>query len=385
MQQAYSPSRYRIGILGGGQLGKMLLEAASRWDLHIHVLDPDPACPASGLTRNLSVGSFRDYDEVLRFGEKMDYLTIEIEDVNTDALKVLEKKGVLIHPSPAAIERIRDKGLQKQFLSSHEIPTAGFRLFDDRNAIEAALASGEIHFPFVQKLRTGGYDGRGVQVIRSRAEMQKCMDGPSLLEDLIEVKKELAVICARNARGELSCYPAVEMVFDPHANLLEYLLAPARIEEDKLREAEVLARKCIKAFDISGLLAVELFLDEEDRLWVNEVAPRPHNSGHHTIESAWTSQFEQHLRAILNWPLGPAGLHHSAAMINLLGSEGAEGEAQVEGFEEALGMERVFVHLYGKKKTRPFRKMGHVTLIDDSGQRAVEKVKYIRNLLKIRS
>ncbi len=385
MQQGYSPSRYRIGILGGGQLGKMLLEAASRWDLDIHVLDPDPECPASRLTNNHRVGSFRDYEEVLRFGEKMDCLTIEIEDVSTEALKVLEKKGVLINPSPSAIERIRDKGLQKEFLRAHEIRTADFSLYEGRKAIEAALATGELRFPFVQKLRRGGYDGRGVQVIRSQADMQHCMEGPSLVEDLVELKKELAVICARNARGELSCYPAVEMVFDPRANLLEYLLAPARITEEKLREAEVLARKCIKAFDISGLLAVELFLDERDQLWVNEVAPRPHNSGHHSIESAWTSQFEQHLRAILNWPLGPATLHHSAAMINLLGSEGAQGEARYEGFEQILGMERVFVHLYGKKKTRPFRKMGHVTLIDDDEQRAIEKVKYIRNLLKVRS
>jgi len=385
MQQDFSPNRYRIGILGGGQLGKMLLEAASRWDLNIHVLDPDPGCPASGLTRKHQIGSFRDYDEVLRFGEKMDCLTIEIEDVNTDALRVLERQGVVINPSPAAIERIRDKGLQKQFLRSHDIPTADFRLFDSRNAIEAALAAGEIRFPFVQKLRTGGYDGRGVQLIRFPGDMHKCMEGPSLIEDLIEVKKELAVICARNAQGELSCYPAVEMVFDSRANLMEYLLAPARIDEEKLREAEVLARKCIKAFDISGLLAVELFLDDRDRLWVNEVAPRPHNSGHHTIESAWTSQFEQHLRAILNWPLGSANLHHSAAMINLLGSEGMEGEARYVGFEEILGMERIFVHLYGKKQTRPFRKMGHVTLIDDNEQRAIEKVKYIRKQLKVQS
>jgi len=221
--------------------------------------------------------------------------------------------------------------------------------------------------------------------MRDRGDLKNGFDEPSVIEDLVEVRKELSVICARNAAGEIRCYPAVEMVFDPRANLVDYLLAPARVSEEKLREAEVLARKCIKAFHISGLLAVELFLDENEHLWVNEVAPRPHNSGHHSIESAWTSQFEQHLRAIYNWPLGSAELHHPAAMVNLVGSEGYRGEAVYEGFDELLKMERVYVHLYGKKETRPFRKMGHIVLIEEERERAIEKIRYIQKQIKVRS
>lgn len=379
----FNPATFELGVLGGGQLGKMLIQAASRWHLNVHVLDPADDCPASLITQHHTTGSFRDYKPVMSFGRNLNRLTIEIEDVNTEALKELQGQGKIIHPDPAILEIIKDKGLQKQFYYEHKIPTADFSLFKNQGQLLSAIKSGAVRLPLVQKLRHGGYDGRGVQVIEQESDLGHLFDEPSLAEDLVDIDKEISVIAARNAGGEVVCYPAVEMVFNPRANLVEYLVAPVSISEELAREAEVLAKKTIRALGLAGLLAVEMFVDTNGKLWVNEVAPRPHNSGHHTIESCHTSQFEQHLRAIFNWPLGNTDLTCNAVMINLLGTEGHRGVAQYEAFDKVLDMQGVHVHLYGKIATRPFRKMGHITVLDDEREKAIEKAKYIQGILKV--
>lgn len=375
----------KIGILGGGQLGKMLALAAANWDFKIFCLDPTPEAPASAVCAGFTLGDFNNYDQVLAFGQDKDLLTIEIEHVNTDALRELERLGKTVHPSPRALEIIKDKGLQKEFYREHDIPTAYFELFDDEKALKKAIESGAWKLPLVQKTRTAGYDGKGVAILRTLADLEtKLLPGPCLAESLAPIETEIAIVAAKNAKGEVAVFPAVEMDFHPEANLVEFLLCPARIAPLVEVEAEALAERVIRALDVCGLLAVEMFWTRDGQLLVNEVAPRPHNSGHHTIDSAHTSQFEQHLRAICDLPLGSTeSITPVAIMLNLLGEPGQKGPVRYEGVEECLALEGVNIHLYGKALTSPFRKMGHVSITADTVAEAMKKANFVKGTLKV--
>lgn len=373
----------KIGILGGGQLGKMLCLAAADWDFKTYILDASPDYPAGQVSTGFTAGDFNNYDDVLAFGRDKDILTIEIEHVNTDALRELERLGKTVHPSPRALDIIKDKGLQKEFYRENEIPTARFEIFENEKQLKKAVESGSWKLPLVQKTRTAGYDGKGVAILRTAEDLeQKLLPGPCLAEELAPIQTEIAVVAARNAKDEVAVFPPVEMDFHPEANLVEFLLCPARISPLVAAEAEALAEKVIRTFDICGLLAVEMFLTKDGQLLVNEVAPRPHNSGHHTIDSAVTSQFQQHLRAICNLPLGSTVQQTPAVMLNLLGEPGHKGPVLYEGVEKCLALGGVHVHLYGKALTSPFRKMGHVTITATTAEEAIEKAKFVKEKLK---
>ncbi|PHN05842.1 5-(carboxyamino)imidazole ribonucleotide synthase [Flavilitoribacter nigricans] len=374
----------RIGVLGGGQLGKMLALAAGPAHLPIDLMDASEDFPAAPYAHRFVTGNFKDYDDVYNFGKTVDVLTIEIEHVNTEALHQLVKEGVTVHPSPRALDIIKDKGLQKQFYAEHGIPSSDFVLYPDADALKAAVASGERSLPFVQKSRTAGYDGRGVSVIKTAEDLEdKLLPGPCVAEDLVAIDKELAVIAARNEKGEVRTFPAVEMIFNPVANLVEFLSCPAKVSQVVEEQADQLARRVIEAYDLCGLLAVELFLTKTGEILVNEVAPRPHNSGHHTIESCYTSQYDQHLRAILNWPLGSTQAKTPAVMVNLLGAEGHTGPAYYQGLEDCLALPGVNIHLYGKVMTKPFRKMGHVTVLGDSVEAAMATARQVQDSISV--
>lgn len=376
-------NRKKLGILGGGQLGKMLSMAAGPWHYPIHMLDESVNFPAGPYSMGFTEGSFKDYDAVLVFGRQMDVVSIEIEHVNTEALEQLEKEGITVHPAPGALKIIKDKGLQKQFYTKHKIPTSSYQLFDSKMELLEEIKSGKLAFPFVQKSRTAGYDGKGVALIKDAESLNKLLPGPSLVEELVDIEKELSVVAARNERGELATFPLVEMEFNEEANLVEFLLCPARVADEVANEADQLARKVIEAFDICGLLAVELFWTKSGEILVNEVAPRPHNSGHHTIESCLTSQFQQHLRGVLNLPLGSTRATSPAVMLNLLGEPGHTGPAHYQGFADCLAIDGVYIHLYGKEITKPFRKMGHITILGDSAEAAIAKAMKVKGLLKV--
>ncbi len=374
----------RIGILGGGQLGKMLCQAAADWHLHVSVLDPTPQAPAAHLCHRFAVGDFRDYDTVWRFGQEVDLLTVEIEQVNVSALYALEQAGKTVHPAPRAIELIQDKGRQKAFFAEQGIPTAPFEIFDDEDALRQAIESGRRPLPLVQKTRTAGYDGRGVAILRTPKDVaEKMLSGPCLAEELVDIRAEIAVLAARSASDEVAVFPPVEMDFHPEANLVEMLLCPARLSPMETAEAEALAERVIRAFDLCGLLAVEMFLTKDGRLLVNEVAPRPHNSGHCTIEANVTSQFQQHLRAILDLPLGDTSLRTPAAMLNVLGAPDCRGPAHYLGVETCLSEPGVYVHLYGKQLTAPFRKMGHITVTAPTIIAVLEKAARLRQSVQV--
>ncbi|HPE98600.1 MAG TPA: 5-(carboxyamino)imidazole ribonucleotide synthase, partial [Chitinophagales bacterium] len=374
-----------LHILGGGQLGKMLIEAASDWNIRCHVLDPDPDCSCSRLAWQFTCGSFKDYDAVMAFCAEAHYITIEIEHVNTDALRDLKAQGKQVFPDPDMLDIIKDKGKQKSFYAEHGIPTSPFTLYDDADAIRQAVASGTRTLPFVQKSCTAGYDGKGVQVVRTKDDLDKLLPGASLAEELIPFEKELAVIVARSTNGDTKAFPAVEMEFHPTANLVEFLLSPAHINSELEQKAQQLAVRTIEAMNLYGVLAVEMFLTADGDILVNEVAPRPHNSGHHTIEANITSQYQQLLRSIFGFPLGSTALTTTSMMVNLLGEDGYTGEAIYEGLPECLAMEGVYVHLYGKKITKPFRKMGHVTIVDSDAAKAREKANFVKDNLKIKA
>jgi 5-(carboxyamino)imidazole ribonucleotide synthase len=376
---AFNP-HFTIGVLGGGQLGRMLIQAGINLDLNFHVLDPDAQAPCAGIAR-FTQGKLTDYETVMAFGKTCDIITIEIENVNTKALIDLEKAGKKVFPQPAVIELIQDKRVQKQFFADNQIPTAPFILVNNKEEV----GKHEDFLPAVNKLGKEGYDGRGVQVIKTKADLNKAFDAPGLLEKWIPFEKEIAVIVSRNALGEVAVYPAVEMVFHPEANLVEYLFSPAQIEKEIAQQAEAIARKVITNLNMIGLLAVEMFVTKEGKVLVNEVAPRPHNSGHQTIEGNVTSQYEQHLRAILNLPAGSTALLAPSAMVNLLGEEGFTGSARYEGLEEVLKAEGVYVHLYGKKTTKPFRKMGHVTIVDQDLNSLKKKANFVKQTLKVKA
>jgi 5-(carboxyamino)imidazole ribonucleotide synthase len=368
----------KLGVLGGGQLGRMLIQSAIDFNMSVAVLDPDAVAPCSFIA-DFTVGKLTDYETVLNFGKRFDIITIEIENVNTQALKELVKMGKQVFPQPEVIELIQDKRIQKKFFEEYRIPTAEFLLVDSKE--EVIKHKGFL--PAVNKLGKEGYDGRGVQLLRTEKDLDKAFDSPGLLEKLIDFEKEIAVIVARNENGDIVSYPAVEMVFHPEKNLVEYLFAPASLPGNVLQEADRIARKVIKSLNMIGLLAVEMFVTKEGKVLVNEVAPRPHNSGHQTIEANITSQYEQHLRAIHNLPLGACNTVLPSAMVNLLGEEGYEGVALYQGFEEIAKMPGVHVHLYGKRLTKPFRKMGHVTIVDINVERLKQTTQLVKQTLKV--
>lgn len=370
-----------LGVLGGGQLGRMLIQSAINYNQDIHILDPDPNAPCKDLCQKFTVGSLKDFDTVYAFGQDCDVITVEIESVNTEALMKLESEGKQVYPQPHILKLIKDKREQKQFYQQHAIPTAEFILTENKEEV----IHNKSFLPAVNKLGKEGYDGRGVQVLRSEADLDNAFDALGLLEKLIDFDKEIAVTVARNAAGELTVYPAVECAFHPTANLVEFLFAPADISEEVEEKAKEIAKDVILKLGMVGILAVEMFVTKEGEILVNEIAPRPHNSGHHTIEANFTSQFEQHLRSVMNWPLGSPDLRCPAAMINLLGEEGFTGPAIVEGQETALAEKGVYIHLYGKKLTKPFRKMGHVTVLDEDVTKLKAKAMKIKDLIKIKS
>ena len=373
----------KIGILGGGQLGKMLALDAGRLHLSIFALDSDKAFPAGRYVEGFTEGNFNNFDDVYAFGKDKDILTIEIEHVNTDALLQLESEGITVHPNPRSLNIIKDKGLQKEFYKKNGFSSSAFTLFEDSDAIRMAVFEGKLNLPFVQKLRTDGYDGRGVKVVQSEADLVDLLEGKCLVEDLVDIKKELGVVVARNDKGEKKAFSAVEMLFNEKANLVEFLHCPAQIEDNIAQKAEQIALELIEKFDICGLLAIEFFLTKDNDLLINEVAPRPHNSGHHTIDSCYTSQFEQHLRGILGLPLGSTKVKSPAVMLNLLGEAGHTGIAVYEDLDKCLEIEGVNIHLYGKTLTKPFRKMGHATILADTLEEAIEKAKKVQGILRI--
>lgn len=374
----YMFKQIKLGILGGGQLGRMMIQAAIELDIYVGVLDPDPNAPCSFLAHEFTEGDFRDYETVLGFGRKFDTVTIEIEQVNVEALKKLQEEGIKVYPEPEVLEIIKDKRIQKQFFASNDLPTAAFILCHGREDIEEKIS----HYPVVNKIGVGGYDGKGVQILHTDNDLEKSFSEPSLLEEVVDFEKELAVIVARNSSGDVVTFPVVEMCFHPEKNVVEYLYSPANITEEISEKARIVAIDVIKKLEMTGLLAVEMFLTHEGEILINEIAPRPHNSGHHTLKTSPTSQFEQTLRAILGLPLGDTHSTYFGAMINILGAEDANGLAVYSGMEEILAIPGVSPYLYGKQMVKPFRKMGHVSIIDTNFEKLVEKVNFVQNTIK---
>ena len=369
----------KVGILGGGQLGRMLLQAAANYDVTTFVLENDPACPAAHLCHYFTKGDITDYDAVYNFGKELDALTIEIESVNVDALEQLEKEGVKVYPTPAAIRIIKNKILQKQFYTQNEIPTSQYIITQTKSDLLQHIA----FLPAVHKLGEGGYDGKGVQVLNKESDLELGFNAPSLLEKKINIRKEIALIVGMNAKGETIIYPPAEMIFDPVYNLLDYQLSPAKLAEKQLWKAEAIARKVVNGLKSPGLFAIELFIDENEDVWVNEAAPRVHNSGHHSIEANYSSQYDMLWRILLDYPLGNPNAILPSAIVNLIGSEGHTGEVYYEGLDTVLKMDNVFVHLYGKTHTKPGRKMGHVTIMSNDYQDLTHKANKIKHTLKV--
>ena len=376
-------STFKLGILGGGQLGKMLLYDTRKFDIYTTVLDASEEAPCKLACNEFHLGNLMDYDAVYNFGKQVDVLTFEIENVNTKALEALEKEGVKVYPTSKTLRIIQNKATQKLFYRDHNIPTANFSRFAYASEILDAVHNGGLTFPFVWKSAQFGYDGNGVKIIRTEADLKDLPNVECIAEDMVPFKNELAVIVARNPEGEVATYPVVEMEFHPEANQVEYVICPARIDEQVAKKATEVALKVSKAFNHIGLLAVEMFQTQDDAILVNEVAPRPHNSGHHTIESSYTSQFEQHLRAILNLPLGKTDSQVGGIMVNLVGAEGHTGNVVYQHIEDIMKLPGVTPHIYGKKKTRPFRKMGHVTIVNKDLNTARHIAEQVKNTIKV--
>ena len=384
MDLRYFSSKHKLGILGGGQLGKMMLYNTRKFDINTSVLDPNNEAPSRLACNHFVQGDLMDFETVFNFGKKVDTLTIEIENVNVEALKALEKEGVKVYPDSNTLATIQNKAEQKRFYIKHQLPTAAFKAYNNKSTLEKAVSENVQSLPFVWKSARFGYDGNGVKIIRKHSDLAQLPNGECIAEDLIPFKNELAVIVARNPKGEIKSYPVVEMEFHPEANQVEYVLCPARIPESVAKKATDVALKTAAAFQHVGLLAVEMFLTQNDNILINEVAPRPHNSGHQTIEASQTSQFEQHLRAILNLPLGSTKNKACGVMVNLVGAEGHQGAVVYKNIEAIMALEGVTPHIYGKKMTRPFRKMGHVTIVNSSIEKArkiAQKVKESINVI----
>lgn len=379
----YFSSDFKLGILGGGQLGKMLITETRKFDITTFVLDPSNEAPAQYGATKFFVGSLLDYETVYQFGKMCDTITIEIENVNLDALEKLEEEGHIVYPSPKTLRLIQNKGKQKDFYVENNIPTSNHQRFVDLNDLKKALEKNELEFPFVWKCAQFGYDGNGVKICRSTMDLLHLPEVECIAEEMVPFKNELAVIVARNANGEVKTYPVVEMEFHPEANQVEYVICPARIDEKVAQLAIEIALQVSKAFNHIGLLAVEMFQTENDDILVNEVAPRPHNSGHHTIEASYTSQFENHLRSVLNLPLGNTDSKVAGIMVNLVGDEGFSGPVIYENIEKIMAIDGVTPHIYGKKETRPFRKMGHVTIVNEDMAAARKIAEEVKNSIRV--
>ncbi|MCK8521633.1 5-(carboxyamino)imidazole ribonucleotide synthase [Aquimarina sp. D1M17] len=376
-------SKFKLGILGGGQLGKMMLYETRKYDIQTHVLDPNPDAPCKIACDHFQQGNLMDYDTVYEFGKKVDILTFEIETVNVKALAKLESEGKKVFPSSKTLENIQNKGKQKLFYQKNKIPTAHFVKLANKAHLAEGITSNKIKLPFVWKSTQGGYDGKGVSIIKTGADVAKLPDVECIAEEMINFKNELAVIVVRNPRGEIKTYPVVEMEFHPEANQVEYVICPARIEDDVAKKAIAVAEKVSKAFEHVGVLAVEMFQTQDDEILVNEVAPRPHNSGHYSIEASYTNQFEQHIRAILDLPLGATESIVGGIMVNLVGAEGHTGDVLYKNIDKIMEMKGVTPHIYGKKQTRPFRKMGHVTIIHENIDEARKIAENVKNTIKV--
>lgn len=379
----YFSSNFKLGILGGGQLGKMMLYNTRKYDIYTCVLDPSKDAPARLACDEFTVGNLLDYNTVVNFGKQVDVLTIEIENVNVDALETLENEGVKVYPSSKTLKTIQNKAQQKLFYRDHNIPTADFSRFAHTSEINDAVENGGLSYPFVWKSARFGYDGQGVKIVKRYTDLLDLPNVECIAEDLIPFKNELAVIVARNTQGDLKTYPVVEMEFHPEANQVEYVICPARIPEDIAKKAELVALKTAAAFKHVGLLAVEMFLTQDNKIIVNEVAPRPHNSGHYSIEGSYTCQFEQHLRCILSLPLGKTESKVAAVMVNLVGSEDHTGNVLYKNIDAIMAMDGVTPHIYGKKQTRPFRKMGHVTIIDEAIENARKVAQEVKATIEV--
>lgn len=379
----YFSSDFKLGILGGGQLGKMMLYTTRTFDIATHVMDASDEAPCKVACNTFVKGDLMNYDDVYNFGKQVDVLTFEIENVNVDALEALEKEGKKVYPSSKTLRTIQNKATQKLFYRDHQIPTSDFTRFAYLSEIEDAIDNGGLKFPFVWKAAQFGYDGNGVKVVRQLSDLAHLPKGECIAEDLIPFKNELAVIVARNSSGDIKTYPVVEMEFHPEANQVEYVICPARIDDSVAKKATEVALKVSKAFNHVGLLAVEMFQTKENQILVNEVAPRPHNSGHQTIEASYTSQFEQHIRAILDLPLGQTESKVGGIMVNLVGAEGHTGDVVYEHIEDIMKLDGVTPHIYGKKQTRPFRKMGHVTIVNEDLNKAREIAEIVKHTIKV--
>lgn len=373
----------KLGILGGGQLGKMLLYSTRKWDIRTFVLDPNYEAPAKLACDVFIQGDLTDYQTVLDFGKKVDILTIEIENINIKALYKLKKEGVKIFPQPEIIEIIQNKSSQKEFYIKNNIPTSNYKSFSNLESLKNAIAKGNLSFPFVWKASEMGYDGYGVSVIKKNKDLENLIDCDCIAEDFVPFKNELSVIIARREQGETQAYPVVEMEFHPTANQVEYVICPARISSEIKLRAKKIALEVSKKYKHVGLLAIEMFLTETGEILVNEVAPRPHNSGHLTIESSYTNQFEQHIRAILNLPLGDSGNKVSGVMVNLVGKENHNGPVVYKNIDQILAINGVTPHIYGKKQTRPFRKMGHVSIVNKSLDKARQIAEEVKSIIEV--
>lgn len=379
----YFSSDFKLGILGGGQLGKMMLYTTRKFDITTHVMDSSDEAPCKIACNTFVIGDLMNYDDVYNFGKQLDVLTFEIENVNVDALEALEKEGKKVYPSSKTLRIIQNKATQKLFYRDHDIPTSDFSRFAYLSEVEDALENEALDFPFVWKAAQFGYDGNGVKIVRQLSDLNNLPKGECITEELIPFKNELAVIVSRNIKGDCKTYPVVEMEFHPEANQVEYVICPARIDDTVAKKATQVALDISKAFNHVGLLAVEMFQTEDDEILVNEVAPRPHNSGHQTIEASYTSQFEQHIRAILNLPLGQTDSKVGGIMVNLVGSEGHSGNVVYKHLEAIMSLDGVTPHIYGKKQTRPFRKMGHVTIVNEDLNKARQIAEQVKNTIKV--
>jgi 5-(carboxyamino)imidazole ribonucleotide synthase len=379
----YFSSDFKLGILGGGQLGKMLLTETRKFDIQTLVLEPSEEAPARYSCNAFYKGSLMDYDTVYQFGKMVNLLTIEIENVNLDALDVLESEGLPIFPSPKTLRLIQNKGRQKDFYVENNIPTSPHQRFVDLNDLRKSLEKDELEFPFVWKCAQFGYDGNGVKIVRSTIDLVNLPEVECIAEQMVPFKNELAVIVARSVSGEVKTYPVVEMEFHPEANQVEYVICPARIDEKVAQKATEIALKVSEAFNHVGLLAVEMFQTEDNEILVNEVAPRPHNSGHYSIEESYTSQFENHLRAILDLPIGTTDSKVAGIMVNLVGEEGFSGQVIYENIEKIMAIDGVTPHIYGKRETRPFRKMGHVTIVNENMVEARKIAEEVKNSIRV--
>ena len=379
----YFSSDFKLGVLGGGQLGRMLLTETQKFDIYTSILDSSPEAPCAQICNEFHQGNLLDFNTVYNFGKQVDLLTIEIENVNIDALDLLEREGLTIYPTPKSIRIIQSKATQKNFYKDKNIPTAPYFHYAYLEELKHSYQNNIIEFPFVWKAARFGYDGTGVKIVRAFEDLENLPKGECIVEKLIPFKNELAVIVARNHNGEVASYPVVEMEFHPEANQVEYVICPARIDQSIAKKAREVALKVADAFDFVGLLAVEMFQTEEDEILVNEVAPRTHNSGHYSIEASYTNQFEQHLRSILNLPLGNTESKVAGIMVNLVGAEGHTGEVVYDNIDKILQIDGVTPHIYGKKITKPFRKMGHVTIVDKDIDKARKVAQQVKKIIKV--